>query len=266
MNGRDEPVRVKRGWGDLATRAAVGAGLIVLGGAALWFGGIAWWVLACVAALLMLGEWGPLVGAAASETRTAQFAASVPLAIAAPVAAGPAYFALGLIAAAAIFVLIVTMRMGLARGVLYVTAPALALMWLRDHPVDGMGWTALAVGVVVAADICAYFAGRAIGGPKLMPQISPNKTWAGLGGAVVGATVFAAVVVQSFNLPGQLWLGAPLLAVIAQMGDLFESHLKREAGVKDSGTILPGHGGVLDRLDGLVPVAPAVAMLALILG
>lgn len=259
-------MRAKRGWRDLATRAVVGLGLIAVAGAAVWFGGMAWWVLASVAAILMLGEWGPLVGARGADTRTAQFAASVPLAIAAPIAAGPAYFALGLVAAAAIFVLVVTRRLRLARGVLYVTLPALALIWLRAHPDDGLGWAVLAVGVVVAADCSAYFAGRAIGGPKLMPRVSPNKTWAGLAGAMVGATAFAAFVAQRFHLPGELWLGAPLLAVIAQLGDLFESHVKRQAGVKDSGTLLPGHGGVLDRLDGLVPVAPAVALLALVLG
>ncbi len=265
MTARD-PVRQKRGWNDLAVRAGVGGALILLGGAALLLGGLAWWALTCVAALLMLGEWGFLVSASARDIRISQFAASVPLAIAAPVAAGPAYFALGLVAASAIFVLLVTRQLGLARGVLYVTAPALALLWLRGHEGDGLGWAVLAVGVVVAADICAYFAGRSIGGPKLLPRVSPNKTWAGLVGAMVGATAFSAVAAAKFGLPGQLWLGAPLLAVIAQMGDLFESHMKRRAGVKDAGTLLPGHGGVLDRLDGLVPVAPAVALLALVLG
>ena len=260
------PVRQKRGWGDLAVRAGVGAGLIVVGGAALTLGGLAWWALTCVASLLMLGEWGPLVGSSARDTRMAQFAASVPLAIAAPVADGPAYFALGLVAASAIFVLLVTRRLGLARGVLYVTLPALSLLWLRGQGGDGFGWTVLAVGVVVAADTSAYFAGRAIGGPKLLPRVSPSKTWAGLIGAMAGAAAFTAVAAARFGLPGQLWLGGPLLAVIAQMGDLFESHMKRRAGVKDAGTLLPGHGGVLDRLDGLIPVAPAVALLALVLG
>ena len=260
------PVRQKRGWGDLAVRAGVGAALAIVGGAALIAGGLGWWVLVCVASLLMLGEWGRLVAAGTRDIRTAQFAASVPLAIAAPIAAGPAYFALGLVAAAAIFVLLVSRQLGLARGVLYVAVPALSLLWLRGHAGDGLGWTLVAVGAVVAADVCAYFAGRAIGGPKLLPSVSPNKTWAGLVGAMVGATAFTAFAATRFGLPGELWVGGPLLAVIAQMGDLFESHMKRRAGVKDSGTLLPGHGGVLDRLDGLVFVAPAVALLAVVLG
>ncbi len=262
--GRD-PVRRPRGWSDLATRTGVGVAMAAVAGVALALGGVAWWALASVVALLMLHEWGTLVRAPERETRTALFALSVPMAISAPIAAGPFYFALGLFAAAAIFVLLVTRRLSLAQGVLYVAAPALALLWLRDEP-EGLAWTLLAVGVVVAADTCAYFAGRLLGGPKLMPRVSPNKTWAGLGGAMVGATAFTALMAARTALPGQLVLGAPLLAVIAQMGDLFESHMKRLAGLKDSGSLLPGHGGVLDRLDGLVPVAPAVAVLALVLG
>ena len=259
-----DPIRKTGSWGDLATRTAVGLAVAVIAGAALVWGGIVWWALASVVALLMLHEWGRLVRASERDTRTALFALSVPMAITAPIAAGPFYFALGLFAAAAIFVLLVTRRLSLAQGVLYVAAPAMALLWLRDEP-QGLAWTALAVGVVVAADISAYFAGRLIGGPKLLPRVSPNKTWAGLGGAMAGATAFTALLAGRTGLPDQLVLGAPLLAVIAQMGDLFESHLKRVAGLKDSGSLLPGHGGVLDRLDGLVPVAPAVAVLALVL-
>jgi phosphatidate cytidylyltransferase len=113
-------------------------------------------------------------------------------------------------------------------------------------------------------DIGAYFAGRSIGGPKLAPAVSPNKTWAGLIGGVVSALVLGLLLWEFAGLPLQLACASPILAVIAQIGDLYESWLKRQAGVKDSGTILPGHGGVLDRLDGLVPVAPAAAALILL--
>ena len=98
-----------------------------------------------------------------------------------------------------------------------------------------------------------------------MPAVSPNKTWAGLVGGVIAATGFALLLTQ-WGLPLVLALTAPLLAVLAQAGDLYESHLKRRAGVKDSGALLPGHGGVLDRLDGLVPVAPVAALLVVIQG
>ena len=258
--------RDKRSWSDLGTRALVGLALILVAGAALWLGGVPWWILVSLASVLMMGEWADLVGADRRQRLTAQFAISVPLAISAPIAAGPSYFALGLFAGAAIFVLLVTRRLPLARGVLYVAAPAMALLWLRAKNGDGLAWTLLAVAAVVAADICAYFGGRTFGGPKLWPAVSPNKTWAGLGGAMIGATAAVWLLVTRTAVPREVVFGAPLLAVIAQMGDLFESHMKRQAGVKDSGTLLPGHGGVLDRLDGLVPVAPALALLAVVLG
>jgi phosphatidate cytidylyltransferase len=115
--------------------------------------------------------------------------------------------------------------------------------------------------VTWATDIMAYFAGRAIGGPKLAPRVSPNKTWAGLLGGMAGAGLFGWLMAWYFEMePLFHWLGAPMGA-IAQAGDLYESWEKRRAGVKDSGTLLPGHGGVLDRLDGLLAVALATTLL-----
>jgi len=149
-------------------------------------------------------------------------------------------------------------------GFVYCLLPAISLLWIRERAeYQGIGsgfdlliWVFL---VVWSTDIGAYFAGRAIGGPKLAPTISPNKTVAGLIGGVLAAAIMAGVWVYAVKLPAALlWLSVPL-AVTAQMGDLFESGLKRKAGVKDSGTWLPGHGGLLDRLDGLVPVAVLTA-------
>ena len=115
-------------------------------------------------------------------------------------------------------------------------------------------WT---LALVWATDIGAYFAGRAIGGPRLWPAVSPNKTWAGLIGGMAGAALFGWLAAWFFDLGAPFsWIGA-LMGLLAQLGDLFESWLKRRAGVKDSGTILPGHGGALDRLDGLLPVIVA---------
>jgi phosphatidate cytidylyltransferase len=116
--------------------------------------------------------------------------------------------------------------------------------------------------VVWATDIFAYFVGRGIGGAKLAPSISPGKTWAGLVGGMLGAAVVGGIV--STATGGPIWLAivaAPVLAVVAQAGDLFESLLKRRAGVKDSGTLIPGHGGALDRLDGLLFATPVYALL-----
>lgn len=150
-------------------------------------------------------------------------------------------------------------------GFLYCLLPAVALLWIRERAeFEGIGsgfdlliWVFL---VVWSTDIGAYFAGRAIGGPKLAPSISPNKTIAGLAGGVVAAALVAGAWASAVELPEiLLWL-APPLAIAAQVGDLFESGMKRRAGVKDSGTWLPGHGGLLDRLDGLVPVAVLTAL------
>lgn len=116
------------------------------------------------------------------------------------------------------------------------------------------------IGIVIATDVGAYFAGRTIGGPKIAPSISPSKTWAGLGGGMAAASLFTALFALSllsvFGINDVILsaLFGAALAVVAQMGDFFESWMKRKAGVKDSGAIIPGHGGVLDRIDGLIPV------------
>jgi len=151
-------------------------------------------------------------------------------------------------------------------GFFYCLLPAVSLLWIRERAeYQGIGtgfdlliWVFL---VVWSTDIGAYFAGRSIGGPKLAPSISPNKTIAGLAGGVLSAALLAGAWVSYAGLPEPLiWLAVPF-AVAAQIGDLFESGLKRRAGVKDSGAWLPGHGGLLDRLDGLVPVAVLTAAL-----
>jgi phosphatidate cytidylyltransferase len=150
-----------------------------------------------------------------------------------------------------------------AAGFFYALFPALALLWIRDRAESGFELLIWVFIVTWSTDIGAYFAGRAIGGPKLAPAISPNKTIAGLFGGIVSAGLAGFAWAQATHLPSLLIWVAPLLAVAAQTGDLFESWMKRRAGVKDSGTWLPGHGGALDRLDGLVPVAVITAALVL---
>ena len=145
-------------------------------------------------------------------------------------------------------------------GFAYALVPALALLWLRDRAPQGLELVFWVFIVTWTTDIGAYFAGRAIGGPKLAPAISPNKTWAGLAGGMVSAGLAGWAWTEYVMLPAALiWL-APVFAVAAQGGDLFESWLKRRCGAKDSGTMLPGHGGILDRLDGLVVVATLTAL------
>lgn len=249
---------------DLATRAAVGVALIGLAALALWAGGFVFWLVLVVAGLLMMSEWAELAGASFRHKRLAQYALSVPLAVMCPLALGPDFFALGLVFGAAFFIAVICGRGRMGLGVLYVGLPVLALLVLRAEPM-GILLTFWAMALVWACDIGAYFTGRAIGGPKLAPDISPGKTWAGLIGGIVAAALFGLALHWLFALPLPLALNTPVLALVSQAGDLFESRLKREAGVKDSGNILPGHGGLLDRLDGLVPVAPIAAILALVL-
>lgn len=144
-------------------------------------------------------------------------------------------------------------------GFLYAALAALALLWVReraDHGPDLLLWVFI---VVWSTDIGAYAVGRAVGGAKLAPAISPGKTWAGFYGGIACATLLGGGWALFTALPKGILLLAPLFAVAAQGGDLFESWMKRRAGVKDSGRWLPGHGGVFDRLDGLLPVAVLTA-------
>jgi phosphatidate cytidylyltransferase len=144
-------------------------------------------------------------------------------------------------------------------GIGYIAAPALALAWLRGLP-EGLWLVLWMFAIVWAADIGAFGVGRALGGAKLWPRISPGKTWAGFWGANVAATMASVALAERVGLPPARAAAAGLgLALVAQAGDLFESWLKRRAGVKDSGSLLAAHGGVLDRMDSLAPVAPAVA-------
>lgn len=253
----------------LATRIVVGVLLIAVAIAAVWAGGIAFTALVSLAVLLMFAEWSVMHGV----SRGLRLAGLAVLAGTCALAVyGPALQAVIALAAGAGLVglfarsLDRTRAFWVASGVLYCGLPGVSLLWLRGLP-NGLMVTIAVLVVVWATDIAAFFAGRAIGGPKLAPSISPNKTWAGAVGGVVGAMATALIAGFALHwqysraMPAALVALAGGLAVLAVLGDLFESWLKRRAGVKDSGTLLPGHGGVLDRLDGLVPVAVTAAMI-----
>jgi phosphatidate cytidylyltransferase len=173
----------------------------------------------------------------------------------------------------------------IAAGAVYVLAGAGALILLMNAGLRGpeMAGVMLVLGVVICTDVGAYFSGRAIGGPKIAPSISPSKTWAGLAGGMIAAGVFLGVYGyllgraaeasspydEGWGLPlyfsaAGFLIGA-LLAVVAQAGDFFESWMKRRAGVKDSSNLIPGHGGLFDRIDGLLPVAIVSAISIVIL-
>ena len=151
-----------------------------------------------------------------------------------------------------------------ALGLVYAAAPFFALNELRLGK-DGLFLVAFVFACVWGADIFAYFFGKILGGPKLAPSISPNKTWSGFFGGLVGAGLFSGCVVwwAGYALGFAAFSLAIVLALFAQIGDLFESSLKRHFGVKDSGWIIPGHGGILDRIDGLIFASTAAFLIAL---
>jgi phosphatidate cytidylyltransferase len=146
-----------------------------------------------------------------------------------------------------------------ASGFVYALVPALALLWIRERDANGLSLLLWAFIVTWSTDIGAYFAGRRFGRRKLAPAISPGKTVEGLYGGIAAAALLGGAWALATGLGAALLPLAPVLAIAAQAGDLFESGMKRRAGLKDSGNWLPGHGGVLDRLDGLVPVAVLTA-------
>ena len=153
-------------------------------------------------------------------------------------------------------------------GIPYIALGPASLVWLRGQ--EGIGFTLILwlLLVVWAMDIGAYFTGRAIGGPKLAPLASPNKTWSGLLGGMAGAGVTGAAIGAATGLAPVLPIAAVamLLGAWSQVGDIVESMIKRRFGVKDMSRLIPGHGGILDRVDGLLFAAPAMALIVLFMG
>ncbi len=258
--------------GELPTRIVAGACLAALAGAAAWLGGFAFAALVAAGVAIGRWEWGGLVG----EPRLHRLPqmALLPAVVLVTLARDALH---GLLALGALLFVAAAWRLAAVpqvragwratlSGTLYLGLPAVALVALRARP-DGLLLIAYVLGTVWATDIFAYVAGRAIGGPKLAPRISPGKTWAGLGGGMLAAALFGAVLARVAGWsPAPTALAGALLAAVAQAGDLFESHLKRRAGCKDSGTLIPGHGGVLDRVDGLIPVSVVVGAAVLATG
>ncbi len=147
-------------------------------------------------------------------------------------------------------------------GSVYIGLPSLAFLWLRELHPQGLDWTLWLLAIVWAVDTFAYVVGSQVGGAKLWPQLSPRKTWSGfLGGTAAGVS---AGLLGGLWVSGQpLWLLAllaGLLALVAQAGDLAESALKRRVGVKDASALIPGHGGLMDRVDGLLPASIVLAV------
>ena len=156
-----------------------------------------------------------------------------------------------------------------ALGAVYIGLGVLSLLWLRGDPVVGRANLFFVLVAIWASDIGAYLTGRALGGPRLAPSISPGKTRSGAVGGLLSAILASGILAYSVQPPmsvARLIVISGVLGVVAQSGDLFESMIKRHFGVKDSGRIIPGHGGLLDRLDALLAAAPIAALLALMAG
>ena len=265
---------------DLTTRFAAAVVMIAIACAAIYLGGWFFRILVAAAAAVMLVEWGDMhrvprawswigcVLLVAALLGTAEWLYPVgEIDIIEGIEGVSAdsfnqiwvVFAifLGLGALYAVF----SRRLSQGWGFVYIGLPSFALLVLEWARFDLVFWLML---VTWSTDIFAYFAGRSIGGPKLAPRISPNKTWAGLIGGVAGAGVVGAVAALLFGLGPIFALAGAPLGLLAQLGDLYESRVKRRLGVKDSGSLLPGHGGVLDRVDGLLPVVLATLGLLLL--
>ena len=260
----------------LRKRLISAAILLPVAAAAVWLGSYYWDGLVGIFALAMVWEWTSMCATGQGTQRRAVFGMAPAglvsmLAVAAAVAvaaAGRYQIALLLVVAGAGVLTLMSMHSPDSRsrwhglGPLYIGLPSIAVIWLRHQPGAGLATMVWVLALAIAADTGAYAAGRTIGGPKLAPRISPNKTWAGLLGGIAAAAVVGWVAA--------LWLGAAsvfplvlasaLLAIVEQVGDLVESGFKRYFGVKDSSHLIPGHGGVLDRVDGLLAVALAVAL------
>jgi phosphatidate cytidylyltransferase len=257
-------------WSDLGTRTISALILIPAVIACAWFGGLWFKGFVLLLAGLIAHEWVNIV----HPKNVAQYALHMASALCGtmlPDMFGAEIALLAILALALISALMVRFRNAASSkwsylGICYVGFPALAFTLLRKDPDFGFAAILWIFLIAWAADILAYFAGRTIGGPKLAPVISPKKTWAGLGGAVAGSTLVSSIFAYTFHLNGILALAvlAGCMAIVEQAGDLFESSLKRFHGVKDSGALIPGHGGVIDRVDGLIAVAVAAALIGLL--
>jgi phosphatidate cytidylyltransferase len=240
--------------------------------AAVWYGGP--WIsgLAALAAAIMAWEWGRLVGRSTGRIDGLLLAAVAAFSVLAG-----AYVAVWLGLLVGLAGILLQQRFAGARnaapiwtaaGLAWIIAPCIGFVWLRAAPNDGAATVYWLLAVVWAIDTAAYVAGKTIGGPKLAPRISPKKTWAGLVGGVLAAMIVGLVTALIVDQAGfwQVALLSGMLAIIEQMGDMAESFAKRHFGAKDSGNLIPGHGGLLDRLDGMLAVVAAVVILSLVTG
>ena len=260
---------------DIVIRAGSAAVLAPLAIAGLWMGGWYFMALMGAAAALLAWEWAKMTAPGASKWMWAAVAVGIMVpgltAYLADISLALVLLVFGAMIAFLIAHLVRRSPIDAAYGVFYIGWPLVLMVWLRVSE-EGGRWIILLFAVTWAADIFAYLVGSLLKGPKLWPRFSPNKTWSGFLGGLVGGTAVALALVafvagDSMALTGvSLWLAAliGLAGALATMaGDLWESALKRRYGVKDSGDLIPGHGGLLDRVDGLMFAVVVVAAIKL---
>lgn len=252
---------------NLMLRVLAGVVLAPLTIAAAYFGGWLWAALATLATMGMYAEWLFVVQAIRPRVVAvgivALAIAGIALAVGFP---GKALLAIA-VGLVAVGILASVNRGWALAGLLYAAAALFGAVLVRADPQSGFAALLFVLLVVWVTDIGGYFAGRGIGGPKLWVRVSPKKTWAGAIGGFAGSLVVAAGFAASGNGPmlPLLLLGA-ILTIVSQLGDLFESAVKRRFGVKDSSNVIPGHGGLLDRLDGFVAAIVMAAVIGVLRG
>ncbi|MET0271475.1 MAG: CDP-archaeol synthase [Phenylobacterium sp.] len=262
-------------WSNLGLRVASAVVLVPAALAAAWFGGWLFLVVIAVAVALLAIEWGGMSAPGAPI----RISAAVTVAVLAGVFLGhEGHYGLAWIAVAVGALAAALVARGVAErpadaafGVLYIAPACVCLVWLRDADqvmsVQGHWWTMMLFAVTWAADIGAFAVGSTLKGPKLWPRFSPNKTWSGFVGGLLAAmatgAMMSALSVFQLNVVAAAFIGL-VVGLATMAGDLWESALKRRFGVKDSGDLIPGHGGLLDRVDGLMfaVVVMAAARLA----
>ena len=237
-------------WSDLDARMISGAAMIVVGLLGIWAGGHVWHLLVAITCGLMVWE---LVGMLRPGKRDLQLqlgaltgavvflAIYLPVGFALPVLLAPALIGFGQLSE--------NRTIYIAFSVMILLA-GFGMMQVRDDM--GFGWLLWLVLVVVITDVAGYFAGRYFGGPKFWPAVSPKKTWAGTIAGWIGAAVVGLIFVIAFETSVQLIGISVAISMASQIGDIAESGMKRQMGVKDSSNLIPGHGGLMDRFDGML--------------
>lgn len=253
---------------NLAMRLAAAVVLIPLAVAIAYAGGWLWTVLVTLAAVGLFLEWLAIVGLGGVMRVTVPGIAALAVAglclALQRLDAALLVLAAGLVAIAA---MAPERRNWAAAGLFYAAAAEIASVLVRVDPVNGFAALMFVLLIVWVTDSGGYFAGRGIGGPKLWPRVSPKKTWAGaIGGFAASLAVAGGFAALDLGRAGPLLLVSAALTVVSQLGDLFESAVKRRFGVKDSSHIIPGHGGLMDRLDGFVAAVVVAALLGLLRG